>query len=791
MGREAAYPLVLWPEAFYTSLTMKLLRTLTGAEQLEEEKSRLEAFLSAFPGEYCGFSAKSVVAYSQGFCDLFKLETISNIHDIQNALDISDSAILEGAFVDLIENNKNFMITVQVSDTTTNIKLSGTVGSSNGQQYAILWAEDITENHKHVKTLEQNRDHAESEILRLQKILDATPIPLWMRDTKAELIWCNQAYADLAEESPASVPVKQVELNLSSKNTQSLKEIAQEVLETSQIKSTKSHIVSKGKRYLMKFSEIPLPSTNWLVGMAQDLTPSEEKESEFKRYTSANNSLLEQLSSGISIYNSNQELEFYNTAFTSLWSLDDQWLNTKPSLGDVLEKLRETRRLPEQADFKSYKQSWLDMFTHQIDPYEDMMILPNSTAIRFSVLPHPMGGLMMIFDDVTSNLELESSYNTLIAVQKETLDNLAEGVAVFGGDGRLRLCNPSYADLWGFNPEDLENEPHITKLVDRVKNHFSQTNWEEQKQSLINQAIDRSIREGRMERKDGILLDYTTVPLPDGGVLISYFDVTDSVKVEKALRDRNAALEAAEELKTDFLANVSYQLRTPLNAMMGFAEILDEQYFGELNEKQQEYTGDIRKAGDKLVQLIDDILDLSTIEAGYLDLISQEIDVQDMLQSLFVITEEWARKEDLSMDLKCDDNMNTLIADETRIKQILLNLVRNAISFTPENGKITLGAEQNESHIILYVSDTGIGISTEDQRRIFDPFERLHKERIDMSPIALEKGAGLGLSLVKNIAELHNGHVEIESEEGKGSTFKIYLPLESDLLDDDESLEEL
>ncbi|MAZ76090.1 MAG: histidine kinase [Micavibrio sp.] len=763
---------------------MNFLKTLTGADRLQEEKNRLEAFLAAFPGEYCGFAQNGIVAYSQNFCELFKISSINDIHDLQNALSTSDAAILEGLFIDLKENNKPFQTTIELLDHSKTLRLSGTIGNAlkGSDQFHIIWAEDITKQHGEVKKLEKNRDHAESEGMRLQKVLDATPVPLWMRDAKTNIIWCNQAYAELTGKAPATVTAEQTELSLSSKTKiKNLKELAQQALDKGEAKNTKSHIVASGKRYFMELYEIPLSGTNFLVGMAQDLTQAEEQDAEMKRYLSANHALLEQLRSAIAIYGANQRLEFYNSSFATLWALEEQWLNSKPSLGDVLEKLRETRHLPEQADFKSYKQGWIDMFTHLIDPHEDMLYLPNSTAVRSLVIPHPMGGLMMIFEDVTSHLELESSYNTLIAVQKETLDNLAEGVAVFGSDGRLKLYNPSYADLWGLHPEDLENEPHITKIVERMKNYYDIEGWEEQKPRLIAQAVDRTIKEGRLERTDGVLLDYMTVPLPDGGVLISYFDVTDSVKVEKALRDRNAALEAAEQLKTDFIANVSYQLRTPLNAIMGFAEILDNQYFGELNEKQKEYTGDIQKAGDKLVHLIDDILDLSTIEAGYLDLVGDDINIFEMLSGIHTITEEWARKENLSVKLECVQTIGNVTADESRIKQVMLNLMRNAISFTPAGGSITIGATMNKHVVEMYVSDTGVGISEADQRRIFDPFERIHKERIDMSPTALEKGAGLGLSLVKNIIELHGGTVEIDSIEGKGATFRVTLPLESEL----------
>ena len=599
-----------------------------------------------------------------------------------------------------------------------------------------------------------------------------------MRNAQSEITWCNKAYSDLLEQTPASVVAEQHELSLNTKTTSlKPKSLAQKALTYGEAQAMTSHIICGGKRRYINMSEAPLSGSNFTIGIIHDLTREEEIDKELQRYVASNRTLLEQLRSAIAIYNADHGLEFYNSAFAQFWGLEDQWLNTHPKLGDILEKLRETRRLPEQADFRNYKKSWLDMFTSLIEPHEDMMYLPDGSALRILVAPHPMGGLMMTFEDVTSRLELESSYNTLIAVQKETLDNLSEGVAVFGGDGRLKLFNPAYMTLWGLNPEEIEGEPHISVLVGKMEPFFSKDKWSDVKSILMSHGIDRQIHEGRLSRNDDILLEYTTVPLPDGGVLVSYYDVTDSVQVENALREKNAALEAAEQLKTDFLANVSYQLRTPLNAIMGFAEILDNQYFGTLNQKQQEYTTSIQNAGNQLVDLIDDILDLSTIEAGYLELEMSEFNIQEMLESLKELTEQWARKQKLIVRVACDKSAGSLIADERRIKQMMLNLIRNAINFTPEEGEIKITATRTDEYMNLAVSDTGVGISKQDQTRIFEPFERAHVDKVDMSSGALSRGAGLGLSLVKNIADLHGGQVLIDSEENEGTTVTLQIPL--------------
>ncbi|MBU0800722.1 MAG: PAS domain-containing sensor histidine kinase, partial [Alphaproteobacteria bacterium] len=457
-----------------------------------------------------------------------------------------------------------------------------------------------------------------------------------------------------------------------------------------------------------------------------------------------------------------------NSAFAQLWLLEDQYLNAAPKLGDLMEKLRENRRLPEQADFRKFKQSWLNMFTALINPHEDMLYLPNGRALRMLTVPHPMGGLMMTFEDVTSRLELESSYNTLIAVQKETLDNLTEGVAVYGGDGRLKLWNPAFARLWGLHPEDLADQPHINRIVEKMKGKFPAEVWEHRRAELIAHSIDRRTRDGRIEYLGDRLIAYSTVPLPDGGVLVTHVDVTDTARVENALREKNAALQAAERLKLDFIANVSYQLRTPLNAIMGFTEILGNEYFGPLNARQKEYTVGMSDASDRLLTLINNILDLSSIEAGYMELETADVDVCAMLNGLTDLTCEWARKEKIEVKLDCPADIGTINADEPRLKQVMLNLIRNAMAFTPAGGTITVTANRSPEKLQLIVSDTGSGIAAHDQERIFEPFER--------AQAGGSRGAGLGLTLVKNIIEMHKGTVALQSAAGLGTTVTITLP---------------
>lgn len=764
--------------------------TVSGAAQME--KAQLEAFLSAAPWEYCGFTNQGQVAYSPGFASLLNLRDIRSIDDIQTALSASDAAALEGLYERLRESGEDFTLNARTTDRSRALRLTGRQskaatatgksGAASDLLFHILWAEDITLSSREQEQQNNLRRLAEEERDRLQMALDQQPYPVWMRNNRTEIIWCNRAYARALDTTPATVVAEQRELPVKPpkkaatapvKTITTTTALAQAALDQGEVQHLHGHMIVAGQRKLVHIIETATPNRNQTIGMALDITREEELELEQKRYATANKELLEQLGSAIGIFDAQQKLEFYNTAFSQLWSLEEQYLNTGPRLGDIMEKMRENRRLPEQADFRRFKQSWLNMFTGLIGPHEDMLYLPSGNALRMLVIPHPMGGVMMTFEDVTSRLELESSYNTLLAVQNETLDNLSEGVAVFGGDGRLRFSNPSFASLWGLHPEDMKDNPHINRLVEKLKSRFSAESWPAARETLLRQAIERASHDGMLVRADQSHIAWSTVPLPDGGVLMTHIDVTDKVRVENALREKNDALETAEQLKLDFLANVSYQLRTPLSAIMGFNEILQNEYFGPLNAKQKEYTAGTHEAGERLIQLIDDILDLSTIEAGQLSLSNDKVVIADIMQAIYDLTREWAGKEGVRVQLDITPDTGTIQADERRLKQVLLNLMRNAINFTPEGGKITLSASRTPEGIHITVTDSGPGIPEEEQERLFQPFERAPSGQ---AHVRGSRGAGLGLSLVKTIVELQGGAVKLHSTPGEGTAVHLHLP---------------
>ncbi len=753
---------------------------LSGRAQFKDESARLEAFLNAFPGAYCGFGTDGQsVAYHPECEDLLGISSIQSIHDIQNALSSADSAALESYFDRLQEHGRHFTLKSKTRSGDKIIRINGRKGSDiDGRLlYYILWFEDITDQEADYQKLREESEAAKQDVKRLTLGYENQPFPVWFHNIRGKLIWVNGAYEQYTGKTQDEILEQQIELPLKNRASEPvLKALAQKALLEGQPQESKIHSIQKGQRRKLLIRSAPLLPVDHCISYAVDITDEEQNEQKHAQIIEAYNELFHHLTTAIGIYDQDGRLEYYNTAYAQLWGVEEQWLNAKPRLTEILEKLREQRRLPEQADFRAYKQEWMDMFTDLIEPLDDMLYLPDGSALRMLVIPRPHGGIMTTFEDVTSRLELESSYNTLIAVQKETLDNLAEGVVVFGGDGRLKLCNTAFTQTWKINPENIEGEPHISQVVNMMENLFSESAWPEIRDFILALALNREEISREIERIDNVTLDCAATPLPDGGALVTFTDITDRALAEKALKEKNAALQTAEQLKVDFLANVSYQLRTPLNAMIGFNDMLKNEYFGPLNDKQKEYTLDMEESGIRLKTLIDDILDLSTIEAGYLELSREDESIKPLLENLYTLTEDWARKENVRLQMKCPSNIGTGFIDSGRIKQVLLNLMRNALEHTPEGGEVILGAKREKDLVLLYVQDTGGGIGELEVERIFKPFERGQANEDLTINNNDTRGAGLGLTLVKNITELHGGEVRVDTRIGEGTTITIALP---------------
>jgi signal transduction histidine kinase len=611
------------------------------------------------------------------------------------------------------------------------------------------------------RTITAHLAEAEAEAARWRDLLDRLPHPLWWYRQDLTIGFANRAAMAALGGAPGQADGALATVG---------RELAPRALAVDGEQTESLHLVVAGQRRLYELTEAPLTSGG-LMALAIDHTAVEALQADLARHVAAAAEVLETLGTAIAVYGPDRRLKLANRAYADLWRLDADWLRTEPTIQEVLEALRESRRLPEYADFPEFKRAQVNLFQSLTETREELLHLPDETTLRMVVTPHPFGGLMFTYEDVTDRLALERSYNTLTAVQRETLDNLHEGVAVIGGDGRLKLFNPAYCRIWDFEAERLADSPPLSELVEHWRRFFPvEADWEIRRARVMDELTERRPSRGVMLRGNGTAIEHSSVPLPDGATLFTYVDVTDRLRVETALRERNLALETADRLKTEFIANVSYELRTPLNTILGFAEILANQYFGELTPRQLEYSRGILESSHRLLALINDILDLATIEAGYMALERSEIELHGLLANVLSLMRERARNQQLTLLFDCAPAIGSLAIDPRRIKQALFNLLSNAFKFTPPGGTITLAARREADEVVITVTDTGVGIPEQDQARVFERFERATK-------FGRHSGAGLGLSLVKSFIELHGGRVEMTSTEGKGTCVVCHLPI--------------
>ncbi len=595
---------------------------------------------------------------------------------------------------------------------------------------------------------------------RFSDYLDTQPSPAWIAGAGGRLLWANRAWLDAAEASSVDDA-----LTRGLTFDRSVEAIAAEAAETGQRRDGLRWAPLGGKRRAFHVVAEPLEGGG-AGATALDVTETEDLREVLKRHVSAHDETLNRLADAVAIFGPDRRLSFHNIAFAELWGLEPAWLADAPTHGEVLDKLRQRRRLPEQGDYAGWKARELGFYEALEGGPDELWSLPDRRTLRVSRQPHPFGGLLILYSDITGELRLRAEYNSLVQVQQATLDKLNDAVAVFGSDGRLRLHNEAFERFWGLTAQDLQDAGDFdgvaelcTPLVhDRLF-------WREMKARVADPDPQaRAPVTGEIRTSDQRIVTYQSRPLPDGATLIGFDDVTATRKLEQALADRSDALAETERLKRDFVGNVSYELRTPLTTIIGYSELL-ESLGDSLPERARGHVGSVRAAASQLARSIDDVLDMAQIDANEMAPSLGDVDVAGLLEQVAGRIQRIAEQGKVTLTVTAGENVGLIRADERRLEQVLDHLLVNAIRSTPPGGQVMLTARRTMNEVQVAVTDTGRGIPYHVQAHIFDRF--IGRDR---------GGPGLGLALVKALVELHGGWVELESEPGKGATFTCHLP---------------
>jgi len=459
-----------------------------------------------------------------------------------------------------------------------------------------------------------------------------------------------------------------------------------------------------------------------------------------------------------------------NALCRELWGLEEAWLGTRPSYRSLLEKLRDTRRLPEQVDFRTYLDQDVARLNGLIDPIQDTLFLPSGKVLNRSIAPFP-GGILVTFIDMSETLSATRTLKETQSVHQSLLDQLDEGLALFGADGRLRYQNSAFQKIWDLESDFLESQPSLSQFLDATRKQLPiEPDWPAVRDKLAGGLLGRSPRRSRIILNDGRALDAANLPLPDGGAVLTYRDSTTEHAAETELRERAQTAQNESRLKSHFMAMLSHELRTPLTTLIGFAELLDSPSFGDLNAKQADYAAGIERTAHRMLVLLTDVLDLSSLESGHETLSVESFALAPFLATLFARFESLALDKKVVLTLDCAADIGWLSADENRLDRALGHLMANALEFTGPGGTVSLKAVKKDNTCVFTVADTGVGLPQDEMERLNLP------GALSLSEEELFSGHGLGLNIVKELIAHHGGSFSLTSRPNRGTTITCELP---------------
>jgi signal transduction histidine kinase len=595
---------------------------------------------------------------------------------------------------------------------------------------------------------------------RLAAFIDARQDPAWIVGPARAPIWVNRAWLE-------AVGARSLEDAL--KKGASLDRGADALAGAAAARAGRQEglrwvSLPRGRRALRIEAQ---PLDGGAVAMwTQDVTAMEAAGESLERHTAAHDLILGEIGDAIAVFGPDRRLVFHNRAFADLWELEPAWLADGPGHGEIMDRLRQRRRLPETVDYARFKAEELARHEQLAPSPEAIWRLPGERTLRVVSQPHPAGGLTMLYGDITPELRLKTQFNQLIQVQRATLDKLTDAVAVFGADARLKLHNEAFERFWGIGAEQLARTPDFDGVADLcVPRLHDRQFWRDLKGRITDpDPAARAPVVGEVATAEKRIVAYQSRPLPDGATLISFADVTDTRRLEGALSDREAALAAAERLKREFVASVSYELRTPLTTIVGYSELLERDGAG-LNARARGYVAAVRTAATHLARSIGNVLTMAEVDAGEMALDIEDVDVGALIAAAAARWADEARAAGVQVTVAGDAAGSLIRGDARRLAQVLDHLTENAIRHTAVGGTVTLSAARALGEARLQVADNGRGVPFHVQAHIFDRFSGEDRG-----------GPGLGLALVKALVELHGGWVALESEPGAGAAFTCHLP---------------
>jgi signal transduction histidine kinase len=633
----------------------------------------------------------------------------------------------------------------------------------------LIWIFDISDADADRAKLTRRLQQTEGALDALTHLIESAPFPMWYRGPDLSLGLVNAAFVAAVEARDAAEVIERGSELIDAVGDESARAGAKKAIETGRPYSRMHPATIGQERRMLRLVDVPLP-TGAVAGFAVDIQDLEDARIELARHQESQRELADRMTAGAVQFDGERQLAFFNQPFAIMAQIEPEWLAERPEFDRVLERMRENGRLPEVRDFPAWKAERRGWFTSAEETIEEDWILANGDHLRILGQPLPDGGLRLIFEDRTEQVRLASARDTLLRVRAATFDNLFEVISVFASDGRLYLWNRRFSELWDLDEGWLAEHPRVDELVPAMAKRLVNPTAAAQVRELVRSTTSgRQSGTGRVSLTDGRHFDFAAVPLPDGNALFTMIDVTDSSRIEAALRERATALEEADRVKTDFVANMSYELRTPLTSIGGFGEMLAAGYAGKLPSAAVDYVAAILESVDRLSKLINDVLDLTQGDTKGVVLERERVDIAGMCRAAAEALRVRADEKGQKLELALEPSAGSVIGDARRLRESVEHILRNAVAYTDEGGHIWLKAIGDDEQATITIVDDGPGIEPEDQAQVFTRFHRSGAMRGDAA-------LGLGLPLTRQFVEAHGGTVGLESALGEGTSITITVP---------------
>jgi signal transduction histidine kinase len=635
----------------------------------------------------------------------------------------------------------------------------------------LLWFFDTSAGEEERAKLSLRLKQTEAALGSLTQLIEAAPFPMWYRGPDLKLGLVNSAFVHAVEGKDAADVIDRSAELVDAQGEDSAVAIARQAQESGRVVSRMQPAIIHGERRMLRVANVPL-STGAVAGFAVDVQDLEDARAELARYIESQRELADRMTAGTAQFDADRTLSFFNRPFAMMTQLDPDWLAEQPEFDRVIERMRDQQRLPETRDFPAWKEERRGWFTSADEVLEEEWMLPNGDHIRVVAQPLPDGGLRLFLEDRTEQLRLASARDTLLRVRAATFDNLFEAISVFASDGRLYTWNSRFIEDWELDEEWLTTHPRVDELVPAMARKLVNPTAAAQIREMVRQTTnERQSSTGRITMTDGRHFQFAAVPLPDGNALLTMVDVTDSTRIEAALRERATALEEADRVKTDFVANMSYELRTPLTSIGGFAELLGGGYAGDLTPKARDYVSAILESVERLSKLINDVLDLTTGDTRGVALEKERVDVAGLCRAAAETAKARAAEKGQKLDVDISPSAGHVFGDARRLRESVEHVLQNAIAYTDRKGRISLSATGDNKQAVIRIEDNGSGIEAGDLPRVFNRFDRVVE-----AGVRGEAALGLGLPLTQQFIEAHGGTVELDSEKGKGTSVTLTIP---------------